>query len=141
MLAYSSGAIYFSHNDWGDLHILTINGWQTMLGGIFLLPLLLLTYKTERNLFDSPFWIGTLWLAIPVSIGAVQCWLLLLSKRPLTASYWLFLCPVFGFIIANVTLHEPLSYYTLIGVLFVVGGLYIVKHSGKQEEQEPSLLE
>jgi len=141
MLAYSVGAIYYAHNDWGDLDIITINGWQTIAGGIFLLPFLLFTFKQERNVFDLHFWGGTLWLAIPVSIGAVQCWLLLLSKRPLTAAYWLFLCPVFGFIIANLTLHEPLSLYTLAGISLVIGGLYIVQRSKKPEEKEPSLLE
>jgi drug/metabolite transporter (DMT)-like permease len=141
MLAYSIGAIYYAHNDWGDLDIITINGWQTIWGGIFLLPFLLLTYQSGKNNFDFHFWSGTLWLALPVSIGAVQCWLLLLSKRPLTASYWLFLCPVFGFIIASLTLHEPISFYTLIGVLLVIGGLYIVQRTKKQDEKEPSLLE
>jgi probable blue pigment (indigoidine) exporter len=141
MLAYSAGAIYYAHNDWGDLDILTINGWQTILGGVFLLPVLVLTFNAEKNDFDANFWAGTLWLAIPVSIGAVQCWLLLLNKTPLTAAYWLFLCPVFGFMIANLTLKEPISLYTLIGVLLVVGGLYIVQRFKQPAIKEPSLLE
>lgn len=141
MLAYSVGAIYYAHKDWGDLDIISINGWQTILGGAFLLPFLLLTFNAEKNAFDGSFWVGTLWLAIPVSIGAVQCWLLLLNKTPLSAAYWLFLCPVFGFIIANLTLHEPISLYTLIGVLLVVGGLYMVQRGKKTTAIEPSLLE
>ena len=66
-------------------------------------------------------------LAIPVSIGAVQLWLYLLRDNPVKASFWLFLCPVFGFIIAAITLHEPISLYTFIGVLLVIGGLYMVQ--------------
>ncbi|RZA13936.1 MAG: YbbR-like domain-containing protein, partial [Proteobacteria bacterium] len=31
MLLYSFGVIYFSEHKWNDLHILTINGWQTLL--------------------------------------------------------------------------------------------------------------
>lgn len=141
MLAYSLGAIYYAHIDWGDLDIITINGWQTILGGAFLLPLLLLTFKADKNSFDIHFWTGTLWLAIPVSIGAVQCWLLLLNKTPLTAAYWLFLCPVFGFIIAHLSLNEPVSFYTLTGILLVLGGMYIVKRYKITAAQEPSLLE
>ena len=127
MIAYSAGAIYYSKTDWKGLDILTINGWQTLLGGIFLLPVLFFTFKTERNVFDLKFWGGTLWLVIPVSIGAVQCWMILLKNNAAKAAYWLFLCPVFGFIIAWIFLKEPLTLYTLVGVLFVIAGLYIVQ--------------
>jgi drug/metabolite transporter (DMT)-like permease len=37
----------------------------------------------------------------------------------------LFLCPVFGFMIAALSLHEPISLYTFVGVLLVSVGLYI----------------
>lgn len=125
MLAYSAGAIYFARTKWNDLHILTINGWQTLLGGLFLVPFLLFTYKPELNHFDVKFFSGVFWLVIPVSIGAVQLWLWLLKRNAVTASYWLFLCPVFGFMIAALSLHEPISLYTFVGVVLVSVGLYI----------------
>lgn len=125
MLAYSAGAIYFARTKWNDLHILTINGWQTLLGGLFLVPFLLFTYKLEMNHYDMKFFSGVLWLVIPVSIGAVQLWLWLLKRNAVTASYWLFLCPVFGFMIAALSLHEPISLYTFVGVMLVSVGLYI----------------
>lgn len=129
MLAYSAGAIYFSKTKWNDLHILTINGWQTLIGGIILLPVLFLTYHRQLNHFDVYFFAGVTWLAIPVSIGAVQLWLWLLKQHPVTASYWLFLCPVFGFMIAAVSLNEPLTGYTLTGILLVTVGLYAAQKS------------
>lgn len=124
MLAYSAGAVYFSKASWNGLDIISINGWQTIFGGIFLLPLLFFTYKSELNHFGLHFWWGTFWLAIPVSIGAVQCWLYLSKEDAARASYWLFLCPVFGFIISAVLLKEPLSWYTAAGVVLVLIGLY-----------------
>ena len=127
MLAYSVGAIYFARTKWNDLHILTINGWQTLIGGVLLIPALLFTYKTELNQFDLRFFGGVLWLALPVSIAAVQLWLWLLKRNTVTASYWLFLCPVFGFIIAAISLNEPISLYTVAGVLLVSVGLYLVQ--------------
>ena len=127
MMAYSAGAIYYSRTNWGQLDIITVNGWQTLLGGIFLLPVLFLTYKNDRNVFDIKFWGGMLWLVIPVSIGAVQCWMILLKNNAAKAAYWLFLCPVFGFFIAWKFLKEPLSVYTLVGVILVIAGLYIVQ--------------
>lgn len=125
MLAYSGAAIYFSKVEWNGLKILAINGWQTISGGIFLLPLLFFTYKENLNQYDYHFWWGTLWLAIPVSIGAVQCWLYLSQKNATNAAYWLFLCPIFGFIISAILLKEPLSWFTAIGVVLVLTGLYI----------------
>jgi drug/metabolite transporter (DMT)-like permease len=125
MIAYSLGTIYYSRANWNGLHILTINGWQTIIGGIFLLPVLAATYEPDQNIFDATFWASVCWLAIPVSIGAVQFWLYLLKNNPIKASYWLFLCPIFGFIIAHFMMNEPISLYTFLGVAFVISGLYI----------------
>jgi drug/metabolite transporter (DMT)-like permease len=127
MLAYSMGAIYYAHKKWSGLHLLTINGWQTLIGGAFLLPVLLLTYQRQKNSFDFKFFTATFWLAIPVSIAAVQLWMVLLKKSAVTASYWLFLCPIFGFLIAAFTLHEPVGIYTVLGVLLVLIGLFVVQ--------------
>lgn len=126
MVSYSVAAVYFSRSKWSDLNILTINGWQTLAGGIILLPALLLTYRREKNIFDIK-WIGSvLWLAVPVSIGAVLLWLYLLKDNPVKASFWLFLCPVSGFVIAAMLLGEPISFYTFFGVSLVIAGLYLI---------------
>lgn len=129
MLAYSLGTIYFTKNKWTNLHVLSINGWQTIIGGLFLLPLLFITYRQEQNTFGLHFWGSVFWLAVPVSICAVLCWLQLLSKRPFTAAYWLFLCPIFGFYISNIVLYEPVSSYTIWGILLVFAGLFIIQRS------------
>jgi probable blue pigment (indigoidine) exporter len=127
MLSYSTGAVYFSKKKWHGLHIMVINGWQTLFGGIFLLPLLFAFYSSSKNVYDIKSVGGMLWLAIPVSIGAVQLWLYLLRDNPVKASFWLFLCPIFGFIMAAAVLQEPISFYTFIGVGLVISGLYIVQ--------------
>jgi probable blue pigment (indigoidine) exporter len=131
MLSYSVGVFYFSRMDWGGLHLMTINGWQVLMGGIFLLPLVLLTYKPELNHWNGDAWGGILWLAIPVSIGAVQLWLYLLREDAARASFWLFLCPVFGFLIANVVTGEPITAYTVGGMALVIGGIWWQNVSGK----------
>jgi drug/metabolite transporter (DMT)-like permease len=127
MLSYSLGAVYFTKESWHGMHIMTINGWQTLFGGIFTLPFFFITYERERNAINWSFISSILWLAIPVSIGAVQLWMFLLKKNPVKASFWLFLCPIFGILIAAVLLHESINMYTFAGVALVLAGLYIVQ--------------
>lgn len=127
MLAYSAGVLYFSRSKWGNMHMLTINGWQTLLGGIFLLPLLALTYAPAKNVWDLRLIESIGWLALPVSIVAVQLWLLLLRDNAVKASFWLFLCPVSGYVIALLLMNERIGGYTVAGMALVLIGLWIVQ--------------
>lgn len=129
MLSYALAAVYFSAKKWKGLNLLTINGWQTCIGGLLLLPFLVFFYNERLNHFDLTFWSSVLWLAIPVSIGAVQLWLWLLKTDAIKAGMWLFLCPLFGLIIASFLTHEPISSYTFIGIVFVLLGLFIAKRA------------
>ncbi len=127
MIIYSAGVIYFSKQNWGDLHILTINGWQTLLGGVFLIPAVIFTYDQAKNAWGFNMLAPILWLAIPVSIVGVQLWLYLLKDNAVKASFWLFLCPVFGFMIAGFMMAEPISLFTISGMLLTLAGLYLVQ--------------
>ena len=124
MLSYSIGTVYFSNRIW-SMPRLVINGWQVFFGGVFLLPFTLLFSDFQAVKIDTDFWIGVLWLAIPVSIVAVQLWLYLLNIDSVKASLWLFLCPVFGFYYAHFFLNEKLDIFTYIGTCFVILGLYV----------------
>lgn len=125
MVSYSVGAVYFSWRKWEGLSLLTINGWQTLIGGLFLLPITLYTYRNVANQYNSKFWWSVAWLAIPVSIFAVQLWLWLLKRNAVRAGLWLFLCPLFGFAIAALMLQDAISMYTIVGVVMVIMGLLL----------------
>ncbi len=127
MLIYSLGVIYFSETVWNKLDILTINGWQTLLGGLFLLPFACIAYDAELNGYTTEFWMSVLWLATAVSIAAVQLWLYLLRDNPVKASFWLFFCPLAGFLIAWVMVGEPITGFTIAGMVLVIAGLYLVQ--------------
>lgn len=131
MLSYSVGAIYFSIKEWNNLNLFTINGWQTLIGGMFLLPFTALTYHNTDNHFTSKFWISVLWLVIPVSVFAVQLWLWLLKTNAIKAGLWLFLCPVFGFGIAGLMVHDVISLYTAAGIILVLAGLFLAQKNPK----------
>lgn len=126
MISYSVGTVYYSSQKW-DLPLLVINGWQVLLGGILLVPMTFFFTDWTNNTYDLRFWSSVFWLVIPVSIGAVQLWLYLLKKDPIKASLWLFLCPIFGFIYASILLKEPITFYTYIGTLLVIVGLYLAQ--------------
>jgi len=134
MLSYSIGAIYFSSKQWNGLSLLTINGWQTMIGGLFLLPVTFFFYNGSGNQFNNRFWLSVAWLAIPVSIFAVQLWLWLLQLNAIRAGLWLFLCPLFGFMIAALIMHDSINAYTIVGVLLVIVGLFLSKIKIKTSE-------
>lgn len=127
MASYSAGAIYFARTSWNGLNMLVINGWQTLFGGLSVLPVALLVFEPARNVYDAGFWLATLWLALPVSVVAVLLWQHLLREHPVKASFWLFLCPVAGFAIAAAVLGEPVTWHTWVGVILVLAGLYIVQ--------------
>ncbi|WP_420152673.1 DMT family transporter [Siphonobacter sp.] len=123
MLSYSVATIYFSGIDW-KLSRSSINGWQTLMAGLICLPLVFVFHE-KPNLFDTRFWASEVWLTIFVSVLAVQLWLKLLHTDAVRASLFLFLCPVFGFAYATFLLGEPFSWYTGLGTVLVLVGLWM----------------
>ena len=125
LLAYSSAAIFFAARPIKNMSLFAINGWQTLIGGGLLLPFALYYYNGPDNHYNKGFWSAVLWLAIPISIVAVQIWFWLLRINAVKASLWLFLCPIFGFAIASWIMHDSISLYTIVGVALVLAGLML----------------
>ncbi|MBL7871972.1 MAG: EamA family transporter [Cyclobacteriaceae bacterium] len=123
MVAYSFGSVYYSSVKW-HLDRVTINGWQVLIGGILIMPFAFL-FHSQHNQLDLRFWLSLMWLVVPVSIMAVQLWLILLKEDAIRASFWLYLCPIFGLIFSAILLAEPLSWYTFFGTVLVLGALFM----------------
>ncbi len=130
MVSYSLGTIYFSGRAWHQ-KLIVINTWQIIFGGLLLLPFTLIFTDFDKQIWDTNFWICTIWLAIPVSIGAVQIWLYLLKLDPVRAGSWLYLNPIFGFIFAALIMSEPITIYTAMGTVLVLISLWIVQKNKK----------
>ncbi|MNE84310.1 EamA-like transporter family protein [compost metagenome] len=88
-------------------------------------------YDGKLNHPDIKFWGAVIWLAIPVSVAAVQLWLWLLKKNAVKAGFWLFLCPVFGFAIAAIIMRDSITAYTITGILLVLAGLMVSQKKNK----------
>jgi probable blue pigment (indigoidine) exporter len=123
MISYSIGTIYYSERTW-TLSRSALNGWQTILSAVMLLPLTGYLYE-GRNRFDVTFWASEFWLVVLVSVLAVQLWLRLLRADAVRASLFLFLCPIFGFAYATLLLGEPFTWQTVAGTVLVLLGLWL----------------
>ena len=124
MLCYSIGTVFFANRLW-TLSKLVINTWQIFFGALLMLPITFIFSNPPYENYNIQYWSVIFWLAIPVTIIAVQLWLNLLSIDAVKASLWLFICPIFGFIYAYFLLGEPITIYTLGGTCLVIGGLYL----------------
>ncbi len=122
MLSISAATVYYARFNW-RLPNLVINGWQVLIGGLLILPITLLTTDISATTFDGQFWASVAWLIGPVSVVALQLWFRLVRADAVKASLWLFLCPIFGFAYSSLLLGEPITLYTILGTLLVVGGL------------------
>ncbi len=126
MVSVSIATVYYSRVQW-QLPNLLINGWQVLLGGFLLLPFTILAADFKHSHFTLEFWGAVFWLIIPVSTIALQLWFYLVKLDAVKASFWLFLCPIFGFIYSSLLLHEPITAYTFAGTALVIGGLYLAQ--------------
>ena len=124
MVAVSAATVYYSRCQF-RLPNVVVNGWQVFLGGLQLLPFTLYGADWPAARFDGRFWGSVFWLIVPVSIAALQLWFHLVRQDAVRASFWLFLCPIFGFLYSSVLLHEPLSWHTFAGTALVLTGLYL----------------
>jgi len=126
MISVSVATVYYSRVKW-QVPNLVFNGWQVLLGGFMLLPFTVLTARSGATHLTLAFWGAVFWLIVPVSIVALQLWFYLVKLDTVRASFWLFLCPIFGFIYSSLLLHEPITTYTFAGTALVIGGLYLAQ--------------
>ncbi|GAA4399954.1 DMT family transporter [Nibrella viscosa] len=126
MISVSAATVYYARITW-RLPNLVINGWQVMLGGLLLLPITLLAGDMATTHYDTRFWASVFWLIVPVSVVALQLWFYLVRLDAVRASLWLFLCPIFGFAYSAWLMGEPITLYTVVGTVLVIGGLYLAR--------------
>ncbi|MFC3746896.1 DMT family transporter [Paenibacillus sp. GCM10012306] len=125
MLSMAVGSVYFKKINL-DLPSIVINTWQLCIGGIVALPI---AYFLEKDIFflkpDMHLLGSLLWLVFVISIGTMLLWFYLLKQDPVRANNWLFMTPIFGFILAAVVLHEQVTSFDIVATVVVVIGLFL----------------
>lgn len=126
MVSYSLGSVLFARMAL-PLPALVINGWQVLLGGLTLVPLVPLLGRWGPVVPDWRFWGGLGWLIGPVSIGAVQVWFYLLRRDAVDAGKWLYLVPLVGYALAYLLLGEVLTVWTVAGTVVALAGVALAR--------------
>jgi probable blue pigment (indigoidine) exporter len=121
MLSYSFGTVYFKKQNIA-LSNLGINAWQVLIAGIVLIPVSFL-FQTKPITYNRDFYLSLFWLTIVISIFTMLLWLHLLKKDTVKASRWLYLSPIFGYILSYFILHEPITWHAGVGTVLVIAGL------------------
>ncbi|HHY21385.1 MAG TPA: DMT family transporter [Bacilli bacterium] len=125
MVSMAVGSVYFNKRAL-QLPGVVVNTWQVMIGGIVLIPFtFLLEHQTFFVEWDRNLLLSMAWLVLVISIGTMILWFYLLKQDAVRANNWLFLTPVFGYILASLFLGEPFTKYDLIATVCVMIGLFI----------------
>ncbi|MEB9974722.1 EamA family transporter [Bacillus cereus] len=69
------------------------------------------------------FAIGLFWQVVMTSIVSMLLWFYLLKKDPIKANNYLFLTPIFVYLLAWLILKEDVTWFHLIGAIFVIARL------------------
>ncbi len=126
----SVGSIYYA-NTGLTLHRLVVNTWQTTIGGLLFIPVVLVCCHRVFIIPDANLYLSLGWLVVPVSIVSYGLWLHLLQRDTVKAGMWLFATPVLGYIMAALVLHEKITYFAVAGTLLVITGLWYAKRRRK----------
>ncbi|MDR4887533.1 DMT family transporter [Fredinandcohnia sp. QZ13] len=125
MTSMATGSVYFKKVNL-KLPSIVINTWQVLIGGILLIPV---TYILEKNVYflnlDFYLYGSLIWLVFVISIGTMILWFYLLKQDTVKANNWLFMTPVFGYILANIFLNEPINVFDITATFLVIVGLFL----------------
>ena len=125
---WAVASVYFKKTTWetsGDnTHLISM--LQLFFGGVFLLPLFILTDDVSQFSFSSDLIISLLFLIVFVKFIGYFIWYKLLDKGSVVnLSTSTYLIPVFATIFGVFLLGEVFTLYNLFGIMFVLIGIYL----------------
>ncbi|MGE8004326.1 DMT family transporter [Lysinibacillus sp. NPDC093216] len=125
MVSMAIGSVYFKKVNL-NLPGIVINTWQVSIGGVALIPIAFILEKENFFLKLDYYFLGSLfWLVFIISIGTMLLWFYLLKQDTVRANNWLFMTPIFGYILATIFLNESITMFDITATVFVVMGLLL----------------
>lgn len=123
MVSMSIGSVYFKKSNL-TLPSIVINTWQVFIGGVVLIPITFILEKDSYFLkLDYYLFVSLIWLVFIISIVTMLLWFYLLKQDAVRANNWLFMTPIFGYVLANIFLNESITTSAIIATILVVVGL------------------
>jgi len=123
MVSMAIGSVYFTKCNL-NLPSIVINTWQVTIGGLVLIPI---TYVLEKEFYflklDLYLFGSLTWLVFIISIGTMLLWFYLLKQDTVRANNWLFMTPIFGFVLAGMFLNEPITIFDIVATVLIIIGL------------------
>jgi drug/metabolite transporter (DMT)-like permease len=111
----------------------------TIIGTLFLLPLLLSGTPARLSRLSGSGWLLLLW------VGVITLWLAYLfwfrglrALQPSQVAVYIYLVPCFGVIAARIFLHEPITAFVLIGGATILAGVIITNSPSRAERALPA---
>lgn len=125
MISMAVGSVYFKKANL-NLPNIVINTWQVLIGGVVLIPITFILEKDTYFLKVDYYLVGSLmWLVLVISIATMLLWFYLLKQDAVRANNWLFLTPIFGYVLAAIFLNETITFYDIIATVLVLSGLLL----------------
>ncbi|MFF2753072.1 DMT family transporter [Psychrobacillus sp. NPDC058041] len=125
MVSMSIGSVYYKKSNL-SLPNIVINTWQVLIGGVVLIPITYILEKDSYFIKMDYYLLGSLiWLVFIISIATMLLWFYLLKQDAVRANNWLFMTPIFGYVLAAIFLNESITMNDLIATLLVITGLLL----------------
>ncbi|OZM58346.1 EamA family transporter [Lottiidibacillus patelloidae] len=134
LLAMVTGAYgnILAKNGTTKMDVANLTSFQMLLGSIGLLVIGGISSGFLPFTFDIKSTLLLFYLALLSAVGFILWNNIMKYNKVGKVSIFLFLIPVFGVLLSNILLHEPVHFFVLIGLVFVASGIVIVNRKEKR---------
>ncbi|GLX66438.1 DMT family transporter [Paenibacillus glycanilyticus] len=125
-LSWALGTVYVKKNS-GKVDNIWLVALQLMIGGIFMTGLGSVTESWSDVVWSTEFIASLLFISIfVIALGWLVFYKLMDSGEASKVASFTFLIPLVAILIGTIVLNEPFTYSLLIGLVLVLGSIYLV---------------
>ncbi len=117
----------------GEIDALSLNAWQSLIGGLGLLLLSCLweghAWRNAAWMDQPTAWLSLVYLSLMGTVVAASIYFWLIDRmNPVFASLWLYISPVIAVMVGAAVLKEPIGHTTLPGTALIVAGVFLANN-------------